>query len=170
MRFDQAMKQVELDTATWTRLVMLVTFVIPTRADASPLVPFLSDPLLLQYDAATGSFAETLEHAALNDLVQEIAGFNLAKAKFDWAELLKGKNANNPPVPVDGVQLAGALHLLLRWARVSTLALALARSMDGRRLVLPRPLPKGPFVDQEAALTDEQLSIEDVRAFIAEDN
>ncbi len=42
--------------------------------------------------------------------------------------------------------------------------------MDGRRLVLPRPLPKGLFVDQEAALTDEQLSIEDVRAFIAEDD
>lgn len=41
MRFDQAMKQVELDKETWTRLVMLVTFVIPARADASPLMPFL---------------------------------------------------------------------------------------------------------------------------------
>ncbi len=71
LHFDQAMKQVELDKATRTRLVMLVTFVIPSRAYASPLVPFLSDPLLLQYDPATGSFAETLEHAALNDLVQE---------------------------------------------------------------------------------------------------
>lgn len=40
--------------------------------------------------------------------------------------------------------------------------------MDSGRLVLPRPLPKGPFVDEEAALTDERLSIEDVRAFIAE--
>lgn len=70
--------------------------------------------------------------------------------------------------PVDGLQLAGALHLLLRWARVSTLALALARSIDGGRLVLPRPLPKRPFVGQEAALADERLSIEDVRAFIAE--
>lgn len=115
MRFDQAMKQVELDKETWTRLVMLVTFMIPARADALPLMPFLSDPLLLQYDPASGSFAETLEHTTLNDFIQEIAAFNLAKAKFDGAELLEGKNANKPPIPVDGVQLAGALHLVLRW-------------------------------------------------------
>lgn len=42
--------------------------------------------------------------------------------------------------------------------------------MDGRPLVLPRPLPKGPFIDQETALSDEQLSIKDVRAFIDGDN
>jgi hypothetical protein len=62
--------------------------------------------------------------------------------------------------------LAGVLHLLLRWATMADLALALAKAMSGKEFTAPEPMPRGPFIDQEAALEKERLSVDAIRAFV----
>lgn len=166
LSFSDARANIELDAGTWTRLMAMLTFVMPSRADASPLLPFLSDSLLLDYDPKSGSFRPTPEHAALDDLTQAIVSFNLAMKGFSFTDFVRGKNAKSPPIAVGGVELAGVLHLLLRWATMADLALALARAMVGKGFSRPAPMPRGPFVDQEAALQDDAISLDAVKAFV----
>lgn len=169
LTFEKAKGKVDLDVETWTSLIGLVTFLMPTRADPAPLLAFLSDPLLLDYDPRSDAFRATPEHVALDDLTQAIVAFNLALAGFKFGEFVGNNNVNRPPMTVDGLALAGVLHLLLRWATMSDLALALGRAMSGKPFVRPEPMPRGPFVDQEAALDKEQLSVDIVRAFVERD-
>jgi hypothetical protein len=157
---------VALDKATWTSLMSILIFLMPARADATPIVPFLSDPLLLDYDPKSGSFKATAEHAALDELTQATAAFNSAMQAFKFTDFVRGKDANRPPVMVEGAALAGVLHIMLRWATMADLALALARAMDGQGFVQPEPMPRGPFIDQEEDLQEDVLSLDAVRAFV----
>jgi hypothetical protein len=162
----QAMTGLTIDQQTWTTLIVMLTHVIPISVDPGPLVPFLSDPLLLAYDPKTGAFRETEEHRALNDLIQAIEQFGRASKNFDAAEFMVGKNGNEPSIRVDGQMIATLLHLLLRLATMTDLALALARAMNGQPFVRPVPMPRGPFVDQEDGLEKEVLTLDAVRSFI----
>lgn len=162
----QVMGQVVVDQKTWSSLIFLSTHLLPIRVDAAPLFPFLSDPLLLAYDPKTGAFVETEEHRALNDLILAMDGYGRAAEHFDFAEFVRGKNGNAATVPVNGQMLATLLHLLLRLATMTELAIALAESMKGKAFRRPPALPRGPFVDQEENLCKEALTIEDIQAFI----
>ena len=166
LTFAAASAPVALDKAIWTSLISIVTFFMPARADATPLLPFLSDTLLLDYDPKSGSFKPTAEHAALDELTLAIVAFNTAMHAFKFVDFVRGKNANWPPVMVEGVSVAGVLHIMLRWATMAELALALARAMDGQGFVQPEPMPRGPFVDQEDDLQGDALSLDAVRAFV----
>lgn len=166
LTIDQVMPGVTVDKDTWSKLVLLMTHLIPIRVDSAPFLPFLSDPLLLAYDPKTGAFVETEEHRGLNDLIQAIEQFSLAAGKLKWAEFMAGKNGNAPSVHLDGQMTATLLHLLLRLATMTDLALALAKAMSGQGFVRPEPMPLGPFVDQEDGLAREVLSIDAVRDFI----
>lgn len=166
LTFAAASTPVALDKATWTSLISILTFLMPARADATHLLPFLSDALLLDYDPKSGSFKPTAEHAALDELTQAIVAFNTAMHAFKFTDFVRGKNANRPPVMVEGAALAGVLHIMLRWATMADLALALARAMDGQEFVQPEPMPRGPFVDQEEDLQEDSLSLDAVRAFV----
>jgi hypothetical protein len=163
---DRAKSSVELDVETWSSLIFLCGIALRVRMDPAPLVPFLSDPLLLAYDPATGTFRPTDEHAALDNLIQAIAGFNLARDGFKFTDFVGRNRVSNPPLRVDGFQLSTLLHILLRWSTVASLSLALARAMGGKTFELPTPLPRGPFVDQEAGLAEEQLTADMVRAYV----
>lgn len=162
----QIMTGLMVNQQTWTTLVVLLTHLVPIRVDSAPLVPFLSDPLLLAYDPRTGTFRETEEHRALNDLIQAIEQFGRASKDFNAAEFMIGKDGNASSIRVDGQMTATLLHLLLRLATMTDLALALARAMNGKRFVRPAPMPRGPFVDQEDGLAKEALTIDAVRSFV----
>lgn len=163
---ERARRSIELDIDTWQSMIFLLGLALRIRMDPAPLVPFLSDPLLLAYDPATGTFRPTEEHSTLSSLVQAIAGFNLARDDFKFSDFIGRNNVNNPPLRVDGFLLSNALHILLRWATVTSLALALARAMSGQPFVQPDALPRGPFIDQEAGLAAEQLTADMVRAYV----
>lgn len=169
LTFEQAKGVVDLDVETWTSIIGLITFVMPMRADPAPLIPFLSDPLLLSYDPKTGTFRPTEEHAALDELTQAITAFNLAVSGFNFSEFVGTNKVTSPPMRVSGLILASVLHIFLRWATMATLALALARSMSGKPFRRPEPLPRGPLVEQESSLAREQLTREAVREFVEKD-
>jgi hypothetical protein len=166
LTLDRAKSSVELDVETWSSLIFLCGIALRVRMDPAPFVPFLSDPLLLAYDPATGTFRPTDEHAALDNLIQAIAGFNMARDGFKFTDFVGRNMVSHPPLRVDGFQLSTVLHILLRWSTVASLSLALARAMGGKTFELPTPLPRGPFVDQEAGLAEEQLTADMVRAYI----
>lgn len=166
LTFGHANSEVELDTATWSTLMSVVTFLMPSRADATPLLPFLSDSLLLDYDPKSGSFRPTAVHAALDDLTQAVVAFNIAMQGFKFSDFVRGKSVKKSPILVGRMELAGVLHLVLRWAAMADLALALARAMGGQKFVWPEPMPRGPFVDQEMSLQEDAISIDAVRDFV----
>lgn len=166
LTFADASAPVAVNKDTWTSLIGILTFLMPARADAAPLLPFLSDALLLDYDPKSGSFQPTAEHAALDELTQAIVAFSTAMLAFKFVDFVRYKDANRLPVMVDGAALAGVLHILLRWATMADLALALARAMSGQGFVQPEPMPRGPFVDQEKELQGDALSRDAVRTFV----
>lgn len=166
LKTEQVMTGVTLDRSLWDQIAGLTAFLIPIRVDTAPFTPFLSDSLLLKYDPATGTFTETEEHRALNDLTQAIGAYTQASAKFNWADLVKGRAGSSPTVRVDGLDLVTALNLLLRWAAMASLATALAQAMNGKPFVRPAPVSFGPLVDLEAGLRGESVTLDVVRDFI----
>lgn len=70
------------------------------------------------------------------------------------------------PFALDECHEQTLLHLLLRLATMTDLALALAQAMNGQGFVRPEPMPLGPFIDQEEGLAREALSIDAVRDYI----
>jgi hypothetical protein len=167
LKIEHLTQRVPLDSKTWTQVVLLSSMISSVDADASPFIPSLTDQLLFEYDAASGAFRETPEQHALALLVGQIGAFNKAKAGFDGVKLMHGKNANHPPVMVEGEHLSNALHLLLAWAAMYENAVALAVAMEGHPFAPPKKLPMGPFLDQQAGLEKELVTSAHVDEMLA---
>ena len=124
------------------------------------------EPLLFEYDPASGAFGETAEQRALTLLVNQIASFNQARVGFDAVGLIQGKNANRPPVMARAEHVVSALSMMLSWAAMTENAIALAAAMQGSSAVSPRPLPLSPFLDQQGGLEKERVTPAHIDALI----
>jgi hypothetical protein len=167
LKFADLTRFIAVDEKSWTHLVMLSSMIGSVDADASPFFPDLTNQLLFDYDTVAGVFRETPEQHALSLLVGQIAAFNKAKMSFDPVKMMQGKNANRPPIMVEGECLSEALSLLLSWAAMYENALALAIAMEGRPFLEPKKLPIGPFLDQQAGLENERVTLAHVDELIA---
>jgi len=159
-------KDIPLESKTWTSLIMLATWVSTAKADASALVPTLGEPLLFEYDPASGEFSETAEQRALTLLVSQIAAFNQARAGFDQVALIQGKNVNRPPVMARAEHVVSALSMMLSWAAMAENAIALAAAMQGSSAVAPPQLPLSPFLAQQGGLEKERVTPAHIDALI----
>jgi Domain of unknown function (DUF4062) len=159
-------KDIPLGVGTWTNLIMLATMVSAAKADASAFIPTLGEPLLFEYDPASGKFSETAEQRELTMLVSQIASFNQGKAAFDAVALMHGKTVRNPPVMARAEHVVSALSMMLSWAAMAENAIALAAAMQGSSSVSPRPLPLSPFLNQQEGLEKEQVTLAHIDALI----
>lgn len=168
LRADQIGMKVNIPPKTWSQFVHLIVSMQNSVADPAPLIPVLNSPLLLEYDQATGEFRETPEHKALVELIQRIAAFNAAKAGVNFVRLVTGVvvKKNQPAVAVTA-EVAAHLQLLMRWCELADTVAALAKGMTGCQFHMPKPMPRTPFVDQEAGIEAEQVTAEHVEAFLA---
>jgi hypothetical protein len=160
---------VTLTDEMWNTFVHLSVLAPNTIADAAPLAAVLGTDLLLQYDPRTGAFHQTPLYDALTDLVDKIRNFERAKLHSKLAETIPygktGRRADRSII-LPGQLVGFQLHLLFRWAEVVGLARALARALEGAPLELPAPMPRSPFLDEEAALAQQEISMQQARAFV----
>lgn len=158
---------IRMSSKNWTRLVVLTSSVARSRLDLAPLQAVLTSDLLLQYDPATGRFVATAEYDMLVRLLENarILQSPLAGAGsdlFKYGQRVDASEARSVPAHI----LASHLHDLFRWVEVANCARVLALSLEGLPLVSPPPMPRSPFLDQEAKLAAEEISLAQVRAFL----
>lgn len=154
----------------WSRLLMLSVTAAKASVDVGPLQAALSSNLLLRYDAATGRFATTLEYDLLIRLLDRAAGLAKVDASDMTALLKHGQRIDASEVrAVPTSVLSTHVHRLFCWVEVMNCAKALARSLEGLPLVVPEPLPRSPFLDQNEQLEKEEITLEQVRVFVGLD-
>lgn len=161
--------KVRVASDDWTRLVMLSTYASKARSDPVPLEAALSSDLLLNYDPATGTFIQTTEYDLLAKIIEQARLLERSAVGDMGALLQHGQRidqteARSVPKPV----LAQQLHGLFRWADLVASAKALALALQGEPLVLPTPMPRTPFLDQEAGVAKEEVSLAQIREFVGQ--
>lgn len=157
---------VRLDGKTWTMFVMLAMTAGRPRPEISHLTQTLTSDLLLVYDPKTTSFQESPEYVLLAEVVSIASDLNRAPVEA-MSELLKyGRSVGGDVREVPAHVLASHLHRLFRVADLANLAKALCLALEGEPWEQPRPMPRSPFLDSEADLKAEELSIEDIRGWI----
>jgi hypothetical protein len=160
----------KLADTSWGKFAFLALLVPRTSLDATAFSAFLGTDLLLEYDPKKGAFRQTLAYDVLTDLTDQIAKFEQAKVGLDLAKLIQcglpSARGHDKSVTIPVNLAAAQMHLFYRWADVAALAKALALSLDGKPLDLPKRMPLTPFADQEAEIAKEQVSLEQVRQFV----
>lgn len=163
----------KLSNKTWNTFVFLGTMVPSVRLDPNVFSSVLGTDLLLEYEPARGVFRQTEAYDLLTDLIDQIRKFEQVRSGYEFSKLIgygrTGRDRDGSvSVPVHLV--AGQIQLLFRWVEVAALAKALAVALDGKPLVIPPRMPLTPFRDQEAEISKEQVSLEQVRHFVGLDN
>jgi Domain of unknown function (DUF4062) len=162
-------RELTLAEKDWNSLVTLALLTLHARADYVPFRDVLASSVLLQYDPVKGAFDETTARDALAALVDQIRLFDQAKSGSDFAKLAAyglRRNERDKSVSVPTVLVAGQLQLFFRWIDMIEIAKALLQWVDGQPLTLPRLMPPTPFADQAAEVKNEQVTMDEVRAFV----
>lgn len=151
----------------WGQFVMLALIASRPRPELGHLRQILTSDLLLKYDPETSSFQETPEYDLLSDVIYQAA--NLGFSNNDgMAELFKhGQKINSREdrkVPVH--LLAQHLHRMFRLSDLVSSAKALVRALERLPYSTPIPMPRSPFLDQESAIAQEEISLTQVREWV----
>jgi hypothetical protein len=167
LRFDPSFSLIDVSEKAWSSFFMLLAMVSKARTDPAPLQAALASDLLLQYDPAGGEFRQTDEHDLLARIVQAAHDLNaLARHEiddlFEYAQAVDTSKKRSVPSHL----LAKHMQRLLRWAELVSLVKALIRSLEGHLLVLPTPMPRSAFLDQQEGLANEEVTLDQVRAMV----
>jgi hypothetical protein len=152
----------------WNTFMSLALLATRSNITEFPFASFLGSDLLLEYDSRGGVFRQTNAYDLLTELVDQLRKLEQAKASADFATLAKfGANRRNgKPVSAPVHLIAMHLQLLFRWADVGNLARALALALEGKPFDAGARMPLTPFLDDEKVITEEQVSLEQVRQFV----
>jgi hypothetical protein len=169
IKADQILSDITVTSEVWQRLVYLNTLSARAKTDHYFLSATLNSDLLLQYDPKAGAYIETQEYEQLSRLVEQSRRFAPTVAS-DISELYEhGKKVvRDGQGQLPALQIIPVIGRLLRWAELIGVAKSLASSMGERSLKEFPLLPRTPIVDQEAQLEDEELTLDQVRQFIAD--
>jgi hypothetical protein len=169
IKADQILSDITMTREVWQRLVTLHTFSAAAKTDHYFLSATLNSDLLLQYDPKAGAYIETQEYEQLSRLVEQSRSFAPSDA-LGISELYEhGKKVvRDGQGQVPAIQIIPVIGRLLRWVELIGVAKSLASSMGERSLKEFPSLPRTPIVDQEAQLEDEELTLDQVRQFIAD--
>lgn len=151
----------------WSTLSTLLVYSMNVEVDYSPLQAHLSSGLLLDYEPTTGTYRHTEEFDMLVRVIEQGRLLSMSGKSGKTALLKYGaklSKENNPTVPA--IELVEWMHRLLRWVDFIQATKILARSLAGKPQSELRPVPKSPLIDQEEELESEELSLEQVRAFV----
>jgi hypothetical protein len=173
LKIENLTGSIKLDDQAFGRLAYLGMLAPNAALNEAGLEGALGTDLLLEYNPSEGNFRQTPAYDLLTDLLDQIRKFEKARTGLSLNEIvvrgLPKHRGTDRSVTVSTPLIAGLLHLLFRWADVAALAKALAQVLDGKTLVAPQRMPLTPFREQEDELKREQVSLEQVRAFVGLD-
>ena len=151
----------------WNTFMGLVLHATRSNITEFPFASFLGSDLLLEDHSRHGALGQTKAYDLLTELVDQLRKLE-AKAGAEFWNLAKfGANRGKGELVTAPVHLVAAhLQFLFRWADVGNLAKALALALDGKQYDLGARMPLTPFLDDEAKIAEEQVSLEQVRQFV----
>jgi hypothetical protein len=160
-------RSIRVDGKTWGNFVMLAMLASKPRPEIGHFRQILTSDLLLHYDPATTTFNETPEYDLLADVIAQAATLGLSDGD-GMTELLKhGQKVNaNEDRQVPSHLLGQHLHRLLRLGDLISSAKALVLALGGKPYALPARMPRTPYLDQEAGIAAEDLSLEQIREWV----
>ena len=158
---------VVIESRTWSQFVMLAMISAKPRPELAHLRQILTSDLLLRYDPATSSFAETPEYDLLTDVISQAANLGLSDDE-GMTDLLEHKQPINSREEreVPAHILAKHLHRMFRLADLISSARALVLALNGQPYAAPTPMPRSPFLDMEKELAAEEVDLALIREWI----
>jgi Domain of unknown function (DUF4062) len=169
LKADNLPASIRLEDRTYNRFAFLAMTAPRTALNAAGLEAALGTDLLLEYDPKNSEFKQTAAYDLLTELIDQIRKFEQARTGSNSLDAIKcGQPKNRGPdksVLIPVLLVAGQLQMFFRWADIVSLAKALAVYLEGQPLVVPERMPMTPFVDQEAEIKAEQISLQQVRKF-----
>jgi len=171
LKTDNIGGSVRIADRSWGQFLSLLVYATQSNLPDLPFASFLGTDLLLEYDSTQGVFRQTKMYDLLTELVDQLRKLKQAKAGADFPNLVKfgRRPAKGAPVDAPVGLVAGHLHLLFRWADVANLAKALALALDGKPYDVGTRMPVTPFLDEQAIIEKERVSLEQVRQFVGID-
>lgn len=160
-------RPVRVDGKTWGHFVMLASIASKPRPEIGHLRQLLTSDLLLRYEPATSTFRETEEYDLLAEVISAAANLGLSDGS-GISDLLKhGQRINRQEDrEVPGHILGAHLHRMFRLADLASSAKELALALGNQPFTRPVPMPRTPFVDQEQGVAEEEVSLEQIRAWV----
>ena len=151
------------------RLFMALIHLSGRRLHSQVLDKTLASDLLLEYDAASGTFRELPIYQAMSKLRYEISSFMLNQESENLGQkvcTLLTQAGTGKPVIMPASSLIVMRSFLDRAANIVLLTKSAIRHLDGAAFIMPKMRPKTPITNQEEALDEEKVTAEDAARFV----
>jgi hypothetical protein len=160
-----------VSSSDWSKILMLAVYVSRMSFHPTALETALNSTAFLEFDTATGLLQETPVLRGLYVLEKEIRTFMAANTPSVLSVIFQRRAADHSggerPVPIPTLELATLLHLLDRWVNITNLCAATLRFLTGDPFLMPTMRPRSPFSGMDAEIEREQVTVDEVRDFVA---